>query len=249
MTLSSSPLSLSLGHYDKHIACIGKNTAALRLPPAPPCPTPPDNTAGFLLQRAIFSPGSSLPRWPVTAPTRHALRADAQGAAPRHRFLLPDDVPFPRKLMPPGPRQLPTVGSFHHVLLSCHGGLPHRALRELAGRHVPSAHAAQVRRRARAGRLLRRGRQGVLKTHAATYASRYTTPTMAVLTRARRAGRALLPLGRPPAPAPSGVRPRAPRHAPRPVLPLPVPDMGRPRRALPRHGACAACMCSTSASE
>lgn len=73
----------------------------------------------------------------MTAPTRHALRADAQGAAPRHRFLLPDDVPFPRKLMPPGPRQLPTVGSFHHVLLSCHGGLPHRALRELAGRHVP----------------------------------------------------------------------------------------------------------------
>jgi hypothetical protein len=41
------------------------------------------------------------------------------------------------KRLPPGPWKLPLLGSLHHVLLSRYGDLPHRALRELSGRHGP----------------------------------------------------------------------------------------------------------------
>ncbi|CAM0947163.1 unnamed protein product [Alopecurus aequalis] len=88
----------------------------------------------------------------------------------------------PGKRLPPGPWKLPFLGSLHHVLLSRYGDLPHRALRELSGRHGPlmllrfgvvptlivsSAEAARE----------------VLKTHDTSFASRHMTPTLAVFTR------------------------------------------------------------------
>ncbi|KAM3296014.1 hypothetical protein ACQJBY_038376 [Aegilops geniculata] len=90
--------------------------------------------------------------------------------------------PAPGKRLPPGPRQLPLVGSLHHVLLSRYSDLPHRALRELAGRHGPvmllrfGAVPTLVVSSAEAARE-------VLKTHDAAFASRHLTPTLAVFSR------------------------------------------------------------------
>ncbi|KAG8097529.1 hypothetical protein GUJ93_ZPchr0013g37340 [Zizania palustris] len=84
-----------------------------------------------------------------------------------------------RLQLPPGPWQLPLVGSLHHVLLSRHGDLPHRALRELARRYGPlmmlrfGAVPTLVVSSAEAARE-------VLKTHDAAFASRHLTPTLAL---------------------------------------------------------------------
>ncbi|XP_037480929.1 zealexin A1 synthase-like [Triticum dicoccoides] len=86
------------------------------------------------------------------------------------------------KRLPPGPWQLPLVGSLHHFLLSRHGDLPHRVLRELSRKHVPlmllrfGAVPTLVVSSAEAARE-------VLKTHDAAFASRHLTPTLDIFSR------------------------------------------------------------------
>ncbi|XP_039827106.1 dolabradiene monooxygenase-like [Panicum virgatum] len=90
------------------------------------------------------------------------------------------DVPGkPPLRLPPGPWQLPLIGSLHHLLLSPHGDLAHRALRDLSARHGPlmmlrlGAVPTLVVSSAEAARE-------VMKTHDAAFASRNLTPTLAV---------------------------------------------------------------------
>ncbi|VAI13233.1 unnamed protein product [Triticum turgidum subsp. durum] len=83
--------------------------------------------------------------------------------------------------LPPGPWQLPLIGSLHHLLLSRSGGLPHRAMRDLARAHGPLM-------------LLRLGAvptlavssaeaaREVMRTHDAAFASRHLSATLDIIT-------------------------------------------------------------------
>ncbi|CAL4926114.1 unnamed protein product [Urochloa decumbens] len=95
------------------------------------------------------------------------------------KLVAPAGKPPPRPRLPPGPWQLPLIGSLHHLLLSRHGNLAHRTLRDLSRRHGPlmllrlGSVPTLVVSSAEAARE-------VLKTHDAAFASRHLTPTLAV---------------------------------------------------------------------
>ncbi|XP_044451751.1 dolabradiene monooxygenase-like isoform X2 [Triticum aestivum] len=81
--------------------------------------------------------------------------------------------------LPPGPWQLPVIGSLHHLVLA--GQLPHRAMRDLARRHGP----AVLLRLGEVPTVVVSSREGareVLKTHDKAFATRPVSATMRVLT-------------------------------------------------------------------
>jgi cytochrome P450 len=83
--------------------------------------------------------------------------------------------------LPPGPWQLPVIGSLHHLA----GQLPHRAMRDLARRHGP----AMLLRLGEVPTLVVSSREGareVMKTHDTTFATRPLSATMRVITNGGR---------------------------------------------------------------
>ncbi|VAH10602.1 unnamed protein product [Triticum turgidum subsp. durum] len=85
--------------------------------------------------------------------------------------------------LPPGPWQLPVIGSLHHLLLA--GQLPHRAMRDLARRHGP----AMLLRLGEVPTLVVSSREGareVMRTHDTAFATRPLSATMRVLTNGGR---------------------------------------------------------------
>uniref|UniRef100_A0ACD5V3Q5 Uncharacterized protein n=1 Tax=Avena sativa TaxID=4498 RepID=A0ACD5V3Q5_AVESA len=86
-----------------------------------------------------------------------------------------------RLRLPPGPWQLPVVGSLHHFT----GKLPHRAMRDLARRHGP----AMLLRLGEVPTLVVSSREGareVMKTHDTAFATRPLSTTMRVITNGGR---------------------------------------------------------------
>uniref|UniRef100_A0ACD5UBW2 Uncharacterized protein n=1 Tax=Avena sativa TaxID=4498 RepID=A0ACD5UBW2_AVESA len=86
-----------------------------------------------------------------------------------------------RLRLPPGPWQLPMIGSLHHFT----GKLPHRAMRDLARRHGP----AMLLRLGEVPTLVVSSREGareVMKTHDTTLATRPLSTTMRVITNGGR---------------------------------------------------------------
>ncbi|KAL6603049.1 hypothetical protein ACP70R_043410 [Stipagrostis hirtigluma subsp. patula] len=82
-----------------------------------------------------------------------------------------------RPRLPPGPWQLPVIGSLHHIV----GQLPHRAMRDLARRHGPVI----LLRLGEVPTLVvssREAARGVMKTHDAAFASRPLSATVRALT-------------------------------------------------------------------
>ncbi|CAM0903902.1 unnamed protein product [Alopecurus aequalis] len=83
--------------------------------------------------------------------------------------------------LPPGPWQLPVIGSLHHLA----GQLPHRGMRDLARRHGP----AMLLRLGEVPTLVVSSREGareVMNTHDTTFATRPLSTTMRVLTNGGR---------------------------------------------------------------
>ncbi|CAL4943116.1 unnamed protein product [Urochloa decumbens] len=88
--------------------------------------------------------------------------------------------PPPTLRLPPGPWQLPLIGSLHHLLLSPFRDLPHRALLEMSKAHGPlmllrlGAVPTLVVSSAEAARE-------VLKTHDLAFCSRHLSATISIL--------------------------------------------------------------------
>jgi cytochrome P450 len=83
--------------------------------------------------------------------------------------------------LPPGPWQLPVIGSLHHLA----GQLPHRAMRDLARRHGP----VMLLRLGEVPTLVvssREGARAVMKTHDTTFATRPLSATLRVITNGGR---------------------------------------------------------------
>ncbi|WVZ79268.1 hypothetical protein U9M48_026869 [Paspalum notatum var. saurae] len=83
--------------------------------------------------------------------------------------------------LPPGPWQLPVIGSMHHLT----GQLPHRAMRDLARRHGPVMllHIGEVPTLVISSREAARE---VMKTHDTSFATRQLSTTVRVLTNGGR---------------------------------------------------------------
>ncbi|TVU26329.1 hypothetical protein EJB05_28868, partial [Eragrostis curvula] len=83
--------------------------------------------------------------------------------------------------LPPGPWQLPVIGSAHHIL----GQLPHRAMRDLARRHGP----VMLLRIGEVPTVVVSSREAareVMKTHDTALASRPLSPTLKAITNGGR---------------------------------------------------------------
>ncbi|GJN28199.1 hypothetical protein PR202_gb16296 [Eleusine coracana subsp. coracana] len=83
--------------------------------------------------------------------------------------------------LPPGPWQLPVIGSLHHIA----GKLPHRAMRDLARRHGP----VMMLRIGEVPTVVLSSREAareVMKTHDVVFASRPMSPTINAITNGGR---------------------------------------------------------------
>src|SRR4051812_46030929 len=91
------------------------------------------------------------------------------------KLLKPKSQLNPHQRLPPGPWQLPILGSIHHLILSSQ--LPHRRFQQLSKSHGPLMHlklgevSLMVASSPEAAR-------GIMKTHDASFATRPLFPAI-----------------------------------------------------------------------